>query len=124
MSKIKIPVVGMAHHHWGYLNKNHLQPQTPQRATQKRTCDKTQPVVALTPLRAHPPCCCHCQTLWVVPRPRCLITVPFQESASRSSLCITSYGGYVEQSVSGMVYRRLGQTTAVISDYRGGSGLP
>ena len=32
-----IPEVGMAHHHWGYLNKNHLQPQPPQRAPQRRT---------------------------------------------------------------------------------------
>ena len=54
-------------------------------------CDGTPPVVALTPLGAHPPCCCHCQTLWAVPR--CLITVPSQEPATRSSLCSTSCGG-------------------------------
>ena len=31
------PEVGMAYHHWGYLNKNHLQPQSLQRASQRRT---------------------------------------------------------------------------------------
>ena len=67
------PEVGMAHGHRGYLNKNHLQPQPPQRAPQTGLC------------------CCHCQTLWAVPR--CLITVPSQEPATRSSLCSTSCGG-------------------------------
>ena len=31
------PEVGMAHHHWGYMNKNHLQLQQPQRAPQRGT---------------------------------------------------------------------------------------
>ena len=31
------PEVCMAHCHWGYLNKYHLQPQPPQRAPQRRT---------------------------------------------------------------------------------------
>jgi len=31
------PEVGVAHCHWGYLNKNHLQSQPPQRAPQRRT---------------------------------------------------------------------------------------
>ena len=30
------PEVGMAHRHWGSLNKNHLQPKSLQRAPQKR----------------------------------------------------------------------------------------
>ena len=40
------PEVGMAQHHWGYLKKNHLRPQPPQRALQRRT------------LRQNTTCCC------------------------------------------------------------------
>ena len=33
------PEVGVAYHHWGSLNKNHLQPQPPPRAPQRRTLE-------------------------------------------------------------------------------------
>ena len=39
------PEVGMAHHHWGYLKKNHLQPQPPQRASQRRTIKPPSPIL-------------------------------------------------------------------------------
>ena len=52
-----IPEVGVAHGHWGYLNKNHLQPQPPQRAPQRRT------------LWWNTTCCCSCS-------PRSIPTLP------------------------------------------------
>ena len=64
----------MAHHHQGALKKNHLQPQTPQRAPQRRTCDKTPPVVALASLGPHPPSYFHCHMLWEVPRPLIIVS--------------------------------------------------
>ena len=43
-----IPEVGAAHCHWGYLNKNHLQPQPSQRALQRTllqtTCCSSHPL--------------------------------------------------------------------------------
>ena len=57
-----IPEVGMAHRHWGYLNKNHLQPHSPQGHHGGGHCDRTPPVGTLTLLGTHPPCYCHWQT--------------------------------------------------------------
>ena len=66
------PEVGVAHCNGRYMNKNHLQPQPRQRAHREGHCDGTPAFVALDPLGTHPPCCCHCQMLWAVPR--CMIT--------------------------------------------------
>ena len=86
-----IPEVGMAHHHWGYLNKNHLQPQPFRGHHREGHYGRTPPDVALAPPGAHLACkcSCNCQMFWAVLR--CLINVPSKEPTTRSSLCSTSY---------------------------------
>ena len=81
--------------------------------------DGTPPDVTLIPPGTHPPCACHHQMFWAVPRR--LINVPFQESATKSALCSTSRGGYTGRGASSMIYRWQGQTATVISGSRGGS---
>ena len=62
-----IPEVVVTHHHWGYLNKNHLQPHPPKGHCRGGHCDQTPHIGALAPLGTHPPCCCHCQMLQAIP---------------------------------------------------------
>ena len=83
-----IPEVGGVHHHLKKItcSRTHLRGHH-----REGHFDGTPPVVALTPLRAHLPSCCHCHMLWLVPR--CLIMVPSQEPATRSRLCSISCGG-------------------------------
>ena len=109
------PEGSVACHHWGPVSGPHLRPQSPQGLAKKRKrghCNQSPCAGALTPLGTHPLCCCHCQTLWAVPR--CLITVPSQEPTTRSSSCNTSRGGQAGRGASGTVYRRWGQTTTVM----------
>ena len=87
----------------------------------KGHCNQAPYTVALTPLRTHPPCNCHCQMLWVTPRH--LVTVPSQDPITRSSWHSTSCMGLV-QDASCMVCRWWGKTVSVISDSRGGHGPP
>ena len=86
-----IPEMGVAHCHWSYLNKNHLQSHSPKGHQRGGHCDQTPPVGALAPPGTHPPCCCHCQTFWAVPTH--LISVTSQDPATRSTLYNTSYVG-------------------------------
>ena len=62
-----IPEVGMAHCHWRYLNKNHLQPYSPKVNHRGGHCDGIPAVGALAISGTHQPCCCHCQTFWAIP---------------------------------------------------------
>ena len=70
----------------GSVNRLHLQPQSPPRSTKKRALQLSTTHCCSHSPGTHPPCCCHCQTPKVVPRS--LITVPSQDPATRSSLCI------------------------------------
>ena len=81
------PEVGVARCHWRYLNKNHLQPNSPKGHHRGELCDRTPPVSALVPLGTHPPCCRHYQTFWAVPTH--LISVTSQDPATRSTLYST-----------------------------------
>ena len=44
-------------------NRHHLRPPLPQGQHMEGHCDRTPPVVALKPLEAHWPSCCHCRML-------------------------------------------------------------
>lgn len=79
-----IPEVGMAHCHWRYLNKNHLQPHSPQGHHRGGHCDRIPPGGALAPPGTYLPCCCHCKMFWAVPTR--LVSVTFQDPATRSTL--------------------------------------
>ena len=119
------PEGGTAFHHWGPVSGLHLQPLSPQglaKKKKKRHCNQAPYAVALTALETHPPCSCHCQMLWAVPRH--LVTVSSQDPTTRSSWCGTSWVVYVGQGASCMVCRWWGQTPAVIPDSRGGHGPP
>ena len=105
------------------MNRLSLQPQSPQRSAKKRT------------LQQSTTCCCSHPSgntlALLLSRPNTLgsthtylINVTSQGPATRSSLCSTSCMGQVEWGASCMVYSWWGQTTGVISDSRGGSGLP
>ena len=85
-----IPEVGVAHCHWRYLNKNHLQPHSPKGHHRGGHCDLTPSVGALVPPGTHPPCCYHCQTFQAVPTR--LVSVTSQDPAARSSRYSTSCG--------------------------------
>ena len=104
------------------MNRLHVQPQSPQRLAKKALKQSTT-------------CCCshypgNTPNLQI-PLPNgpgsthtCLITVPSQGPATRSSLCSTSCVGSAGQGASCVVYSWWGQTTTVITDSRGGHGPP
>ena len=75
--------VGMAHCHWRYFNKNHLQLHSPLGHHRGGPCDRTPTLGALASLETHPPCC-HCQTFWIVST--FLISVTSQDPATGSPI--------------------------------------
>ena len=46
------------------------------RGQQRGQRNQVPPVVALTPLGTHLPCCCHCQMLWVLPTHAWSLSLP------------------------------------------------
>ena len=116
---------GLTCHHWGACEW--APPVIPitsgvHKKEKRGHCNQALYTVALTLLGTYPPCSCHCQMLWVMPRH--LVTVLSQDPTTRSNWCSTSCMGKVRQGAPCVLCRWQGQTATVIPDSRGGHGPP
>lgn len=89
---------GLTCHHWGACEW--APPVIPitsgvHKKEKRGHCNQALYTVALTLLGTYPPCSCHCQMLWVMPRH--LVTVLSQDPTTRSNWYSTICVGSVEQ---------------------------